>query len=500
MNDIANIKLPSKRLWFISKYLNLPEATGDPDARLQPFQIEQLNDQSQFTIDNKARQVGWSWTAAAGACADSILEKRSTNIFVSINLDEAREKIRYAKYIIEALHEDVRPRLIIDNQTELEIDNGSRLISHPCRPVRGKARANVYLDEFAHYPKDREIYTSAIPATTRGGCIRIGSSPLGAGGMFWEIFAEKIQPFPGYLRRSIPWWVVEGLCKDIKMAKMVAPSMLTEERVRHFGTPRLIQIYENMVESDFQQEYELAWLDESIAWISWEEIKRNQIDAQEEKLWYRQAKGIDAAMAMIEEIGIAVKEGKIENAFAVGMDIGRHKNLSEIIGLGKGTTPSLPYRFGISLENAEFDDQKAVLTKLLDVLPVTKMLIDQTGLGMQLAEDMQKASFGRAEGITFTNPNKELWSVELKVRMQRGQVPLPLERELSYQIHSIKKKITAAKNSVFDTEGNEKHHADKYWALALAVWASGQEVEVSAAVVDPEEDQYHAERRPSEWQ
>jgi len=101
MSNWGNIRLPSKRLWFLTKYLNLPEATGDPDARLQPFQIEQLNDESQFAIDNKARQVGWSWTAAAGAVADANIEKRSVHIFVSINLDEAREKIRYAKYVID---------------------------------------------------------------------------------------------------------------------------------------------------------------------------------------------------------------------------------------------------------------------------------------------------------------------------------------------------------------------------------------------------------------
>jgi len=56
--------------------------------------------------------------------------------------------------------------------------------------------------------------------------------------------------------------------------------------------------------------------------------------------------------------------------------------------------------------------------------------------------------------------------------MQRGEVPIPLERELSYQIHSIKKMISAGKHSVFDTTGNEKHHADKYWGLALAVYAA----------------------------
>ena len=45
---------------------------------------------------------------------------------------------------------------------------------------------------------------------------------------------------------------------------------------------------------------------------------------------------------------------------------------------------------------------------------------------------------------------------------------LPADRELQAQIHSIRKITTAAKHSRFDCDANDKHHADKYWAFALA--------------------------------
>jgi phage FluMu gp28-like protein len=197
---------------------------------------------------------------------------------------------------------------------------------------------------------------------------------------------------------------------------------------------------------------------------------------------------------------MAIKENLVENVIAVGMDVGRKRNLSEIVFVGKGTTDAVPYRLGISLANVEFDDQQAVALHALDVLPITKFLIDRNGLGMQLAENLERITGGRAEGVDFTNATKELWSVEIKVRMQRGQVPIPMDRELGYQIHSIKKKFTTSKNAVFDTEGNEKHHADKYWALALAVTASGQTSGAAAETADPEDEQYHADRPKSAWQ
>src|SRR4030067_589328 len=408
------MSLPSRRLWFLFKYLNLAEATGDPGARWEDFQVEHLNNQSLLSIENKARQVGWSWTTAAGAVADAVLEKRAPNIFVSVNQEEATEKVRYARYVIEAVAKELGPKLIIDNRLELEFENGSRLISHPCRPVRGKAKANVILDEFAHYPKDKEIYAAALPVTSRGGRLMIGSSPLGAGGVFWEIYEQKFRPYPGFKRGRVPWWSVSGLCREVEGGQSLAPFMATEERVRAFGTARLVEIFENMPSEDFQQEYECAWVDEAVAWISCDEIKRNHFAAK-----------------------------------------------------GGG-----------------FGDQRGGALRALANLPVTQFLINRNGLGMQIAEELERFS-GKAQGVDFTNATKELWSVDLKVGMQRGQVPLPLERELSYQIHSIKKKVTAAKNAVFDTEGNEKHHPDRYRALALAAWAAGNPApEPAGAMID----------------
>ena len=461
---------------FLIEYLDLPSAASDDDAVWQSFQIEHFTNSSLFAIALKSRQCGWSWTAAAEAVANGTLIPRHLSIFVSINQDEAKEKIRYAKQIIEALDDDAKPKLIHDNETYLEFENGSRLISHPCRPVRGKARATIYLDEFAHYPKDREIYLSALPAATRGGIVRIGSSPLGASGMFWEIYEQKLKAYPGYKRAHIPWWMVSALCRNVQDAVQHASYLETEERVHAFGAPRLIEIFENMVLEDFQQEYECAWLDESSSWISWDEIKRNQLDAQDEKLWYRQARNVDEAMCVIDEVVAACKRGAIESALTAGFDVGRHHDLSEMIFIGKSTTAQLPYRLGISLRGTEYDDQKAVAQKALNVLPVTQMLIDQNGLGNQLAEDLHKQFGDKAQGVDFTNANKELWAVEIKLRLQRGQVPIPLDRDLAYQIHSIKKRVSAAKNNVFDAERNNLGHADKFWALALATWAAKTEV------------------------
>lgn len=461
---------------YLADHMNLREAVGDPNASWEGFQIAHLNNASMLSVSLKSRQVGWSWLAAAESVASAKMLPRTPHIFVSINQDEAAEKIRYAKQIIEAIDPHERPKLVRDNAYELEFDNGSRLISHPCRPPRGKARAKIYLDEFAHYPNDREVYQAALPILSKGGFIRIGSSPLGARGMFWEIFTEAVRPYPGFVRQAIHWWEVAAFCNNLRAARLEAPTMLTEERVARFGTPRLRQIYENSPSDDFIQEYECGWLDEAVSWIDWELIKRNQVLAAEEKHWYRRAKGVDDALAKIADVARMVQEGSIEQTMVGGMDIGRRHDTTEIILLGKNAyTDSLPLRLHITLDRVEFDLQEAVVMRILDALPVTGFLIDSNGIGMQLAENMSR--YPAAAGVQFTNETKRLWAVEAKLRFQRAQVPIPLDRDLMYQIHSLRRKVTVANNTVFDVDESEKHHADMFWALALAVWAGKEDMQ-----------------------
>jgi phage FluMu gp28-like protein len=455
------------------EFIDLEAASGIPGAKWESFQLRFLNNQTRWGIDVKSRQIAWSFTAALDAVLDAILVPDTAHLFVSINLDEAREKIRYAKAIIEAIDAPARPKLTRDSQTEIEFANGSRLISHPCRPPRGKPRARIYLDEMAHYPEgmDREIYRAALPATVKGdGYIRIGSSPLGARGLFWEIVTESLRKYPGYdgHRRYIPWWRVGALCKDVRLAASVVPAMPTAERVAAFGTPALIDIFENMFLEDFCQEYECAWVDEATAWISWELIQRNQ---GAEHLWWH-AKSTTEALALIPEILTAIRDRRCEAALAGGIDVGRKHDLTEFMVVGRGTTEALPLRLSVSLDRVPYDEQQGCFQQLITRLPFTQVYVDQNGIGAQLAENLRRLT-GKAQGVDFTNPSKEVWAVGARLQFERGHAPIPLDRDLAYQLHSIKKKVTAAKHNTFDTESNEKHHADKFWALALAYSAAG---------------------------
>lgn len=458
----------TRRCDFALRYLNLPEASQIPDAVWEDFQINELNNDSMFAIERKCRQVGWSFLIALRGTMDAILDARSS-VYNSINQFEAQDKIKYARSIYHNLESPYRlPRIITDNKNEIEFDNGARLVS--TANARGKPNSNFFGDEFAWKQNAREIYTAAVPVISKGGTFRIGSSTNGAGGVFWEIDTESLQAYPGFVRTSTKWWEVEAFCENVSEAKRLAPQMLTKARVEKYASSRLKIIFANMVIEDFQQEYEAEYVDETTAWITWAEIQANTIEdlncTQSED-----TKTIDNALLAIAAFQGKIQRGEIENVFAGGVDIGRTKDATEIFLVGKSTVDTCPLRLTLTLNKCDYDSQISVLEKVLS-LSVTKMLIDKTGLGNQLAETMEKRFPSKAEGVNFTNQSKELWATDIKKTFQQHKTMIPNERDLAYQIHSIKKKVTPSKNIVFDTEKNEKHHADKFWALALALAAA----------------------------
>lgn len=478
------------RAQFLIDNLNLPKASGIEDAVWEEFQIDHLNDDSLFRINNKSRQIAFSFLSAAEAVAEAVMDARDS-IFTSINQEEAKEKIRYANAVYENLEIGGLPKLIIENQLELEFENGARLVSHPAKPVRGKPKSNWYADEFAHVQHDREIFKGSTAIITKGGRIRIGSSPMGASGVFYEVFTQE-DKYPGYSRKSTPWWEVQAFCSNVKLARLLAPKMTTFERVDRFGKDRIKAIYANTPEEDFQQEYECMFVDESTAWITWDEIKFAQ--SLGENLHCVAAVGKKGELSKlfdaINELKRLIQEGKVEPILALGMDIGRTKHATEIIVLGCSNLGLYPVRLILTMENCEFDDQLNVLMKVMEILPIKKGLIDRTGIGRNLAENASRKYPFKLEGVDFTMQSKQLWATDAKMLIQQRKTPLPNHRDFAYQIHSIKRIVTPSKNVVFDTVRNEKHHADKFWAWGLGLAAACAELYIKAQDESESSEEY----------
>ena len=468
----------TERGQFLMETLDLPRATGAEEAKWEHFQVCHLADDTPFRIERKSRQVAWSWTAAAEAVAEALLHQNES-LFVSINQDEAKEKIRYARRIYQSVGGVRKPEIVRDNEMGLELDvrgEPVRILSQPAKAPRGKPGFNVYLDEFAHAPKAQKIYTGALPVTTKGGRVRIGSSPMGASGRFWEVFTESMEAYPGYTRKTTPWWEVQALARQPALARLVAPQMSTAERVKRFGREVIQRLQENMPLEAFQQEYECAFLDENTAWITWDEIRAAQRPGLTCVIAEGSGVDISDVLLAIEDVARQVRRQEItERSFGLGVDVGRVSDTTELFLIGQAEAEARPLRMALTLDNVPFDEQYDVLHTAIKQLPVTKALIDEGGLGRQLAENAERAFPAKAEAVDFTPERKALWSTDAKVQMQKGLCLLPVDRDIAYQIHSIKRSTTPSRRMKFDVDTSSGGHADKYWAWALGLAAASRE-------------------------
>lgn len=438
---------------------------GDRALEFDLYQARFLSAAGRLRSLLKARQVGFSFAIAAESLARCHLKDSHLAVCVSYNLDDAKEKVQRVKELHDELPLRFQKRIVVDAKTEVGFASSarkrliSRVISYPSKPPRGKS-GDVYLDELAHCLNDDAIYAGATSLITRsGGQLTIGSTPLGQKGKFHELHTDRRQ-YPDYWRQQVPWWLCRQFCKDIPTAAALAPSLPTEVRVERWGTPELLLQFGALLLDDFQQEYELAFQDERVAFFPHDLISPCEKEREEIPVY-----------ASIEAL---LRAGPAHPLY-LGFDVGRSKHPSELYLMEK-VGPTFITRYAEQFINVPYPTQRARLMTILKQLGSRwkKFRIDATGGGKNLAEDLQKVFGKRIEAIQFTMQVKSDLAYGFKILMEERNVVLPKDRTLRAQIHSIKQKITESGNVIFDAEKNKKHHADKMWALALACYTPGR--------------------------
>ena len=224
--------------------------------------------------------------------------------------------------------------------------------------------------------------------------------------------------------------------------------MSTEERVAEFGKPAIVEQYESLTLEDFQQELECRFVDESYSFFPYDLILPNTSDA----------------LVLAEDFtDIPHPEGRL----VAGFDVGRMRDKSEL-AVFEEVGGRFTCRLLRSYSEAPFAEQEADLRRLLEVVPVARLSIDRSGIGMNLAENLAR-DFPHVVAENFTNEAKERWATDFKILLQRREVVLPRSRDLVAQVHSIKKRVLGSGKVSFDAERTGKGgHADRFWAIALA--------------------------------
>lgn len=435
-----------------------PDGSDEP-LRLEPYQTAFLRDRSSFRLSRKSRQVGMSYLMAGEAIARAHLRAGHRAVFVSYNMDDSKEKIAYAREIYESLPlEFQKPLRDGGSKSELAFlsptdKRPSRIISNPSRAPRGKGKADIYLDEIAHYGNDKEVYTGSTALIVRGvrAQITLCSSPLGRRGVFWEIDKQEFKQYRAYTRQFIPWWLSRHLCDDVHKAALDAPSMATADRVARFGRQNIKDQFESLTLDDFQQEYEAKYLDDQGSYFPYSLITPCTFDR---------------VVSPDDFSGVEEPRGRL----VAGYDVARTDHDIALSLFDERDSGMHDFRGMWTWKDLPFAEQEANLRMLIEMLPIARLRIDKTGMGMQLAENLER-DYDQVEGVAFTNENKATMARDLKILMQQRRITLPCDRGLVTEIHSIRKRITTSGRAVFEPIGADEGtsaHADRFWSIALA--------------------------------
>lgn len=421
--------------------------------QLEQFQAAFLRTPARMRWVTKARQVGFSFIIALEALARCHLRSDYTAHIVSFSQAEAKEKLLIARQAYESLPIGIRKKLVTDSKTELGFESPgggggvSRIIVHPSKAPRGR-KGDIYLDELAHYVTDREVYTGSTPLILRSGGQLTGcSTPLGRRGIFWEIAEQELRKYPHHSRQVVPWWRASFFCKDLSTATREAPFLPTAEAVARFGSDQLIHQFVGLTLEDFEQEYACVFVDSSFSFLPYELILPCTAD-----------------LVLAEEPGdVPRPEGRL----VAGYDVGRTRD-SSVLTVFEERDSTFTCRLHKRFAKRPFDEQEGELRRLLNTVPIARLSIDRTGMGMQLAENLER-EFPNVVGEYFTNEAKERWATNVKILLQRTHLILPRDRRLVADFHSIRRKVLPSGKVAFDGDRTADGHADGFWSVALAV-------------------------------
>ena len=433
----------------------------NPDAVFLPYQAAWAADRSVFKLLEKGRQAGMSWTdayaqveqcAVVGARYDAWISSRDAAL--------AGQYIQDAKAWAEVLS------LVADDLGEVVIDydqgrqpitarqirfaTGRSIYSLSSNPdAQAGRRGNRTLDEFALHPDPRKLFAIAQPGIMWGGQLAIISTHRGSHNFFNELVieaSEKGNPRNLSLHRvTFQQALDQGLLYKIQQKLPADDQRQDMDEAEYFDFIRS----QSPDEETFQQEYMCRPSDDAAAFLSYDLIQSCEYHPAQD--WTR------------------IEDGRL---FA-GIDIGREQDLT-VLWVAEKLGDVFYTRHIETLARMRKSEQEKILWPWIEKCERT--CIDQTGLGIGWVDDAVDRFGARVEGVTFTGPSKEAMAFPLRGAFEDRTIRLPADEQIRADLRKVKKTTTAAGNIRFDAQRDAGGHADRFWALALALHAGGGQV------------------------
>lgn len=440
---------------------------------LYPYQRRYLSDASRWKAACWSRQTGKTFTTTLEAVLDVLQAEAEGRVarwtILSISRDRALDAMDNGAKLhlraIGAAFDALDEKLDADELAHMvKLPGGSYIRAIAAKPETARGMSdNLILDEFAHHKDNRALWRALVPVVSKPGLkLRVISTPNGKGDMFHEIMADGLGGLFSRHTVTIHDAVADGLPRDIGELRKAARDPDT-----------------------WAQEFECAFLDTAgREWLAFDEI-----------------------LAALDAPTLPAYDGR---PVYVGMDIAARGDLSVIAVLEDVGAGVLALREMQVMRGESFAAQLARLDAVVRQYRVARVAIDQTGMGeMPVQEAQRRHGQYRVTGVIFTPAAKLEMAVALKDRLQARRLMLHTHDDargaLMDDLRAVKMEPGAGGVPRLLAERDGRGHADRFWALALAVAAAGEGVpvygyeSVARRAFAPRWDDIDGRGRAQEW-
>ena len=407
------------------------------------YQRKWLADKSRFKLGRFARQTGKTFTTTLEIVDDlyeaDATKRRSPWVILSRGERQAAEAmeegiVRHAAgYGVLLKHLAREDYDFVDEDSGLKRralqliwPSGNKVTALPANPDTARGfSANVFLDEFAFHKDSRKIWTALFPVISAGWKLRVTSTPNGKGNKFYDL-ATTSDPIWSQHVVDIYQAIKDGLPRDAEELKRAL-----------------------MDDDAWAQEFELQWLDEASAWLSYDLINS------------------------VEHDHAGVPDHYQGGPCFVGVDIATRSD-NFVIWVDELVGDVLWCRELIVRKRISFAEMDALQDDVERRYKVARYCMDQTGMGEKPVEDAKwRYGDSRVEGVLFTGPNKLQLATVIKQSFEDRKSRIPMaDDKLRSDLHAVRKITSPTGAPRFDADNDANGHADRFWACALAKLAA----------------------------
>jgi phage FluMu gp28-like protein len=399
------------------------------------YQKELINQfqTNQFIAARWARQTGKSHTISA-----LLLHYALTNPNVNIGIigPSWRQTKLIIKHINNFLTKLPKTEYKKPQKTTVTLTNNSTIEAYPNNPetIRGPKLHIVYADEFNFIPNDEELYDAMLftLGTTNGKFI-CTSTPWHTGSIFHKIF--HTQTGTDYAKTHVTWQ------QALEPNGPLKHQILNRIRKQLEGDP-----------ARWKREMEAEW-------------------AENENVYLPQALITACINHTLEYAPFEELQG---GDFHAGLDLGKYQDHSVLaITKTEGNATKLVHLHQFPL-NTPYASVIGYVKTINDRWQtIHKILVDQTGIGDYITEDMQNAGITNTQGIKFTQETKQQIAQWLKQAMTEKRLHIPYDSNLIAELNTERYELTKDGKTHFSHPTGT--HDDRFWALALAAYATRTE-------------------------